>query len=407
MSADFNQITPRTNTRSIKWDHIEESGQLQPRPANLDPLDPEALLPLGLSDMDFPTPQTVRDALVARVQHGIFGYTAVDDSYYQAIIDWMARRHDWQIEAEWIITNSGVMQAINLIIQMVTSAGDGIIIQPPLFGPIADAISNNGRLIRPNPLLFEDGRYQIDFAGLEAIAAGPESKMLILCHPHNPVGRIWHADELQRIAQICLTHDLILISDEIHGEMSYSWSRFQPIGSVAPALNDRLFVCTGPSKTFNLPGMRTSITIVPDAALRQQLLTGMRNLNELFGVNTLGTLALQTAYETGEPWLGQLLAYLEGNYRYLQRYLERELPLLRLVPAEGLYLAWIDCRALGLDEAGLKKLFSDQAKVSLEAGSHFGREGAGFVRLNLACPRIILQTALQRIEHALSSFIDD
>jgi cystathionine beta-lyase len=403
LTKDFDQITPRFNTRSIKWDTIEESGQLHPRLDARDPLDPEVLLPLWLSDMDFPTPQPVRDALIARVQHGIFGYTTLDESYYEAIIDWMARRHGWSIERDWIITSNGVMQSINLIIQTLTRAGDGIIIQPPVFGPIAHAVSNNGRLIRPNPLRYHNGRYHIDFTGLEAIAAEPGSKMLILCHPHNPVGRVWQPDELQRIAHICAEHNLIIISDEIHGELSYSWSSFHPIGSVDPALNERLLVCTGPSKAFNLPGMRTSLTIVPDAALRQQLFTSLRNLNELFGVNTLGTLALQTAYESGEPWLTQLLAYLEENYLYLQTYLEQELPLLRLVPAEGLYLAWIDCRALNLDEAGLKQLFFDQAKVYPEWGTHFGPEGEGFIRLNLACPRLILHTALQRIKHTITA----
>jgi cystathionine beta-lyase len=397
MKIDFDQITPRINTRSIKWDYIEEHGLLRPRQGAGDALDEESLLPLALSDMDFPTPQPVREALIDRVKHGIFGYTEPDESYYEAIIDWMARRHGWIIERDWIITTSGVMQSINLLIQTLTQPGDGIIIQPPVFGLIAQAVTNNDRMVHPNRLRYQSGRYDIDFANLEARAAAADCKMLILCHPHNPVGRVWQPEELHRIAQICARHDLIVISDEIHGELSYSWARFVPIGAVDPALNERLVVCTGPSKAFNLPGMRTSLTIVPDVAIRQQLLTSLRNLNELFGVNTLGTLALQKAYETGEPWLTQLLAYLEDNYLFLRDYLEKELPMLRLVPAEGLFLAWIDCRALGRDEAGLKQLFFDEARVYLEWGSHFGPEGEGFVRINLACPRVILSTALERI----------
>ncbi len=402
MKVDFDQITPRINTRSIKWDTIEESGQLHPRQDARDPLDPEALLPLWLSDMDFPTPQPVREALIARVQHGIFGYTVAGDTYYEAIVSWMARQHNWVVERDWIITTSGVMQSINLIIQTLTQPRDGIIIQPPVFGPIAHAVSNNGRVIRPNRLRYRSGRYDIDFEDLEAKAAEPECKMLILCHPHNPVGRVWQPDELRRIAKICTEHDLIIISDEIHGEISYSWAKFVPLGTVDPALNERLIVCTGPSKAFNLPGMRTSLTIMPNVVHRRKILTSLRNLNENYGVNTLGTLALQTAYEAGEPWLAQLLAYLEDNYLFLRAYLERDLPQLRLVPAEGLYLAWIDCRDLGRDEAGLKHLFYDQAKVYLEWGSHFGPEGVGFVRLNLACPRVILRTALERIKQALA-----
>ena len=403
MKVDFDQITPRTGTRSIKWDTIEASGQLRPRTGASDPLDPQALLPLWLADMDFATPQPVQEALRARVDHGIFGYTVPDASYYAAIREWMAQRHGWKIDREWILTTSGVMQSINLTIQTLTQKGEGIIIQPPVFGPIAQAISNNGRAVRPNPLRYQDGRYEIDFADLEDKAAEPSTRMLILCNPHNPVGRVWQTGELQRIAEICKQHDLLIVSDEIHGELTYSWSKFTPIGTVEPAVDDRLVVCTGPSKAFNLPGMRTSLTIVPNPHLRQPLLTSLRNLNETFGVNTLGTLALQTAYEKGEPWLIQLLAYLEENYLFLQAFLERELPLLQLVPAEGLYLAWIDCRALGWDEARLKQFFFDQAKVYLEWGSHYGPDGAGFVRLNLGCPRLILQTALERIKQAFAA----
>jgi cystathionine beta-lyase len=226
--------------------------------------------------------------------------------------------------------------------------------------------------------------------------------MLILCHPHNPIGRVWTPDELRRLADICRRHDLIIVSDEIHGELTYSWARFVPLGAADPTVNSRLVVCTGPSKAFNLPGLRTSLTIVPNPALRDRLLTGLRNLNELFGVNTLGTLALQTAYETGEPWLTSVSTYLEENYLFLQTYLERELPQLQLIPAGGLYLAWIDCRALGVDEPALKRLFLEEARVYPEWGSGFGPGGEGFIRLNLACSRPLLETALGRISRAVN-----
>jgi cystathionine beta-lyase len=401
MKIDFDHITPRTNTGSIKWEYIDERGQLTPLARTPYPLDEASLLPLALSDMDFPSPQPVRDALINRVQHGIFGYTEPDESYYEAIIGWMGRRHRWTVERDWIITTSGVMQSINLLVQTLTQPGEGIIIQPPVFGPIARAVSLNERVIQANRLLYRSGQYEIDYADLEARAAAPDCKMLILCHPHNPVGRVWRPEELKRIALICREHDLIIISDEIHGEMTYSWAKFVPIGVVDPGLNERLVVCTGPSKAFNLPGMRTSLTIIPEAGIRRQFIASLAKLNELFGVNILGTVALQSAYETGEPWLTQLLVYLEDNYLFLRDFLERELPMLRLVPAEGLYLAWIDCRALEQDEAGLKQLCFDDARVYLEWGSHFGREGEGFVRVNLACPRVILRTALERLRDAV------
>jgi cystathionine beta-lyase len=338
---------------------------------------------------------------MTRVGHGIFGYTAVDDDYYRAIVNWLARRHDWAVEVDWIVTTNGVMQAINLAVQALTQPGDQIIVQPPVFDPIVRAVSNNGRVVSLNRLLYDSGRYTIDFADLEARAAAPECRMLILCHPHNPVGRIWSPDEeLARIAAICHRHDLIVISDEIHGDLSYSWATFSPFGAAVPQVNSRLIACTGPSKSFNLPGLRTALTIVPDAQLRRQLLISLRNLNEDFGVNVLGTLALQTAYESGEAWLDDLLLYLEDNYLYLRDFLAAELPQLKVVPAEGLYLAWIDCRSLDLSEAGLKKVFFEDARVLLEWGSHFGPEGEGFVRLNLACPRPILEMALERIKRA-------
>jgi cystathionine beta-lyase len=347
--------------------------------------------------MDFAAPPSVQEALMAQVRHGVFGYTTVDDDYYQAIVDWMARRQGWAVEPEWIVTTSGVMQAINLAVQTLTRPGDRIIVQPPVFDPISRAVSNNGRVVSPNRLMYADDRYAIDFDDLEARAAAADSRMLILCHPHNPVGRIWSSDELGRIFTICDRHDLIIVSDEIHGDLSYSWAKFSPLGAAVPDIKRRLITCTGPSKAFNLPGLRTAVTIVPDVQLRRRLMVGLRNLNEDFGVSTLGTLALQTAYESGEPWLEDLLAYLEDNYLYLRDFLATHLPRLRLVPAEGLYLAWIDCRALGLDETGLKTAFFEEARVLPEWGSHFGQEGHGFVRLNLACPRSILARALERI----------
>ncbi len=398
MRYDFDQLHPRQNTASIKWDFAPDG---EPRPVGADPLAADELLPMWLADMDFPTPQPVIETLINRMRHGIIGYTQPTDAYFQAIINWMQRRHHWQIQRDWIVTTPGVMQSINVIIQTFTKPGERVIIQPPVFRPFANSVENNGRVLVYNPLRCQGGRYLMDFDDLAAKAGDPQTRMIILCSPHNPVGRVWSHDELRQLGQICLQHDLLIVSDEIHADLTYSWATFSTFGTVDERFNDRLFLCYSASKTFNLPGLRTSLTIVPNDSLRQQFLVAWRNLNELFGVNTFGTLALQTAFEQGEEWLEQLMAYLEDNYLYLKTYLDLRLPQLQIIRPEALYLVWIDFRVLGLSSETLKQLLYDEAKVWLESGSDFGTEGDGFLRINIACPRAILATALDRIRHTV------
>ena len=401
MLFEFDQVPSRRHTRSIKWDFETVDGQLVPRPVG-DKAPHETLIPLGLSDMDFRSPAVIQDALQKIITHGNYGYTRPDAAYYQAICSWMRRRHDWSIDAEWVLTTTGTMQSVILAIQTLTEPGHGIIIQPPLFGPIGQAVTNNGRQLVQNPLIYQDGRYKIDFTDLARKAAEPDCQMLIICHPHNPVGRVWTRAEIGQIGQICREHELILVTDEVHGELCYSWSQFEPVGAIDAAINERLVVCTGPSKAFNLPGLRTSLAIIPDPALRSRFVMGQRNLNELFGYNMIGITAIQAAYEGGEPWLNALMDYIESNYRLLEGFVGENLPGIQLVAAEGLYLAWLDCRALALDDAGLKQLFLQEAKVALEWGPNFGQEGSGFARLNLACPQTTLQQGLNRMQEALS-----
>jgi cystathionine beta-lyase len=341
------------------------------------------------------------EALAARVNHGIIGYTQPTDAYYQAITGWFERRHGWQVERDWILTTPGVMQSINLLVQTFTRPGDGVIVQPPLFRPLYNAVTNNERLLISNPLRYQDGRYAMDLEGLSARAADPRVEMMLLCNPHNPVGRAWTRDELREVGEICRHNDVLLVCDEVHGDLTYPWGKFTSFGSVDAQVLGKFIVCNGPSKAFNLPGLRTSLTFIPDQSLRERFLITLRNQNELFGVNTLGTLALQTAYAKGEEWLEQLLAYLEANYRYLREQVSKHLPQLRLVNPEALYLIWIDCRALGLRQKRLEALFFEEAKVYLESGTAFGEEGAGFMRMNIACPRLVVETALQRIRRSI------
>ncbi|VAW42908.1 Cystathionine beta-lyase [hydrothermal vent metagenome] len=402
MEYDFDTIHQRTNSNSIKWDFMYKNGVLQQRKTGDDPLAADSLLPMWVADMDFAIPQPVIDALTYCAKNGIFGYSRPTDGYYESIINWMWRRHDWQVERDWILTTSGVMPAICMLIQTFTEPGDKIIVQTPLFNPIFQAIEENGRVVANNRLLYDNGRYLMDFADLATKAADPYTKMIILCSPHNPVGRVWSHAELHRLGEICTQHDVLIVSDEIHADLTYSWASFTTFGVVDAAFNNRFIFCSSPSKTFNLPGLQTANTIIPNKALREQFLLTLQKMNQLFGYNIFGILALQTAYEQGQEWLTQLIAYLETNYSYLQTYLAEHLPQLTAVRPDALYLIWIDCHALELDSKSLKSLFFEEAKVYLTEGSTYGIEGNGFVRLNIACPRPILTNALERIRHAVN-----
>lgn len=397
MMYDFDKIHNRAGTNSIKWDFSYQDGELKTLASGS-----SDMLPMWLADMDFQTAPEIVEALVERAQHGIYGYTKPTDSYYQAITNWMWRRYGWRLEKEWILVSAGVVPAINMAIQAYTEPGDKIIIQTPVFHPFAQSIENNGRVVLRNFLLFEGGQYVMDFDDLEAKAADPQTKMIILCSPHNPVGRVWSHYELMRLGQICQQHDLLIVSDEIHSDLIYSWVKFTTFGAVDVGFNDRLILCNGPTKTFNLPGMKTSSTIIPNPVLREKFSVILRNLNELFSVSTFGTLALQTAYEQGAPWLTQLMTYLEENYQFLREYVEQHIPSLRVQDTEALYLIWVDCRELGLDAEALKNFFLDDAKVYLEQGNTYGVEGEGFVRFNIACPRKTLEEALKRINRAVA-----
>ena len=399
MKYNFDTIHDRRHSNSIKWDFVEKGSIIRSRQ-----LETEAdLLPMWLSDMDFASPPPIVEALVNRAQHAIFGYTLPTDAYYEAIINWTQRRTGWQIQRDWIITNHGVMPAMNMAIQTFTKPGDQVIVQTPVFHPFAQSIINNGRVVIHNPLSYTAGRYGMDFDDLALKLANPEAKMILLCSPHNPVGRVWSYEELYRLGQLCQVHDVLIVCDEIHGDLTYSWATFTTFGMVDEAFNGRLILCTGPSKAFNMPGLKTSLTIIPNRALREPFLMTMRNLNELFSMNIFGTLALQTAYEQGEVWLEQLMAYLEANLQYMQDFVGQYCPQLRVVWPEALYLIWLDCRALGLDPAALQQLFYEGAGVYLEQGITYGQEGTGFVRINIACPRATLEMALNRIHHALEA----
>jgi len=399
----FDIVHDRKGTNSIKWDFVYDDGVTKEAADPLSDSESLRLLPMSLSDMEFQTSPEIIAALEKRVQHGIYGYTKPNKEYFQALSQWFANQYDWHVEEEWLLITAGVMPAISMAIQAHTEPGDKIVIQPPVFYPFGSVVENNGRVLLKNSLKLEDGKYVMDFNDLEKKAADPMTKMIILCSPHNPVGRVWSRQELGRLGEICDKHDLIVVSDEIHCDLVYSWANFTTMGVVDDRLLDRLIVCNSPSKSFNLPALKTATAIIPNPVLREGFSAILRNLEQLFSTNAFGTLALQTAYEQGGPWLGRLKKYLEANYLFLDAYIKEHMPGLRLQQADGLYLVWVDCGSLGLGEKELKRLIVDQARVLPVQGSTYGIEGEGFIRLNIACPRVVLEESLRRIANALSS----
>jgi cystathionine beta-lyase len=396
---DFDSPIERRGTSSIKWSRGERDGAWLEYPTDGRSPSEAEMLPMWLADMDFATAPAIVGALRDRVEHGVYGYTHCGAGFYSAVAGWSRRRHGWEPQPEWVFTNTGVMPAINLLIQTFTAPGDQVIVQPPVFHPIPEAAEINGRVPAPNPLRLVDGRYEMDLDGLSALAADSRTRMMILCSPHNPVGRVWTSEELAAVAEICSRHDVVLVSDEIHGDLTLRPGGFVSAGSLANH-HDRIVVCAGPSKAFNLPALKLSLTIIPDPALRAAYETTLRNQNELWAANLFGTTALQAAYSEGETWLDALLVYLRGNFAHVAGFLEQRLPQLSLVEPDALYLAWIDCRPLGLDGAELDRRLR-AAGLWVEQGATYGTEGEGFIRVTVACPRRTLEEAMRRLQRAL------
>jgi len=401
MPFDFDQVFSREDTSATKWGMMQdEHDPFVSHPTDLFRGE-HRVLPMWVADMDFASPPPVVEALIARAQHGIYGYTYRSDTYNQAVVNWMNKRYGWKILPEWICATPGVVPALNLLVRTFVAPGERVLVQPPVYYPFFSAIKNNGGEIAENPLLFEDGRYRMDFRGLEKIASDPRVKMAILCSPHNPVGRVWTADELLRFGEICLRNNVLVVSDEIHGDLIYPGYKFVPLANLSNELAQNAIVCTAPSKTFNLAGLKASNIIIPNATLREKFDRTILN-NGLLGMNAFSAVAVEAAYNHGDEWLEEMLKYVEGNLRYLQEFISQHIPQLSVIEPEGTYLVWLDCRRLELDRAGLRRLFLNEAKVYLDEGSIFGAQGEGFQRINIACPRSILTDALERIRQAVA-----
>ncbi len=389
MKFNFDEVIDRRNTASVKWDLADELFRT------------EGILPMWVADMDFRSPPAVIEALHARAAHGVFGYTACMASYYEAVIGWMKKRHDWDIARDWIVPSPGVVPALSMLVQALTGPVDRVILQTPVYYPFMAAIEKNGREILRNPLTLGDGRYRMDFDGLEQAAADPRAKLIILCSPHNPVGRVWAPDELRRLGEICIRNGVLVISDEIHGDLMLRGKAHMPFASLGDELSAHSITCTAPSKTFNLPGLQTANIIIPDEGIRKAF-SAVLERNGIMEPNAFGPAALEAAYRHGEEWLEQLLRYIEGNLEFLKKFLSEKIPRIKVIEPDATYLVWLDCRGLGLDRKALKRLIRSDAKVALDEGHIFGSpEGDGFERVNIACPRSVLEEGLLRIERAV------
>lgn len=387
MTYDFDTVIDRWNTRSAKWDGMES------RYGTKD------AIPMWVADMDFMSPPEVVQALEERARHGLFGYTTRPDSYFEAIIDWIKNRHGFQIQKEWIGHSPGVVSGLGFIVEALTQPGDKIIIQTPVYYPFRMVSESAGCEIVENDLLYENGQYTMDFDDLEAKAAAG-AKMLILCSPHNPVGRVWTKEELTRLGEICLKHNVLVVSDEIHGDLIYKEYKHIPFGSLSPEFSQKSITCIAPSKTFNLAGLQTSTMIIADKEIQEKVNQTMMK-HFAFGANAFGVVALEAAYRHGGPWLDALMDYLKENLKVMTEFIEQRIPSIKVVQPEGTYLVWLDCTELGMEAKELDDFMLRRARLALDEGHIFGKNGEGFQRINIACPRSLLMTGLQQLEQAV------
>lgn len=386
---DFDKVIDRSNNYSSKWDELEKV------------FGREDLLPMWVADMDFMSPKPVIDAIVARAKQGIYGYTSRPESYFESVAKWMRKRHNWEVKTDWMIFTPGVVPALSFIVNAFTNPGDKVIVQPPVYYPFFSVIEDNGRRVVNNPLLFKDGRYTMDFEDLEKKVKDPLVKLLFLCSPHNPVGRVWSKEELEKLGRICIDNNVLIISDEIHQDILYPGIRHTPFASISEEFALNSITCTSPSKTFNLAGLQTSTIIIPNKIYREVYRSFMERIH-LLRNNVFGLVALEAAYTHGEEWLDQFLEYLEGNLRTLTEGMEKDIPQIKIIKPEGTYLAWMDCGDLSLDSKQLNDFMINKARLALDDGEWFGLGGKGFQRINLACPRVYINEALSRLKKAVS-----
>jgi cystathionine beta-lyase len=397
MKYDFDRVCDRRNTNCVKWDAVSSV------------FGREDVLPMWVADMDFPVAQPIVEALNKRVEHDFYGYTQPGSSVIEAVVDRMQRKFNWKIQPEWVVFTPGVVPALHTAVRAFTHPGDEVILQEPVYYPFFPAVTSSGCQIVNNELKLIDGRYEMDYEDLEGkfnLRTGMRSspsrvKAIILCNPHNPVGRLWNREELTRMGEIVIRHGAIVISDEIHCEILFKGYEHTPFASISEEFEQNCVVCMAPSKTFNLAGLGASSIIIPNKKLRDDFVNAKAGI--LPGPNLFGLTALEAAYRLGDEWLEQLLDYLQSNLDYTIEYFERRIPKIKVIKPQGTYLIWLDCRELGMDAMALRSFMREKARVGFDDGFLFGAGGAGFQRMNIACPRAILKEALMRIEATVNS----
>lgn len=387
MEYDFSRPTERRGTDSYKWDSAPETD----------------IIPLWVADMDFETFPAITEALQRRVAHGIFGYTRVPEAYYEAVCNWFGKHHGWHINREDIIYTSGVVPAVSAVIKALTLPGDQVIVQGPVYNCFFSSIRNNGCETVSNSLIYnkEELRYEIDFDDLERKLAHERARLMLLCNPHNPGGRVWTRDELTRVAELCHKYGVRVVSDEIHCELTLYDNEYVPFGSLPDELSHGSITCCSPSKAFNTAGLQIANIVCRDAEVRNRIDRAI-NINEVCDVNPFGVIALQAAYsDEGYEWLTQLRAYISSNYDLLRERFARELPKCKVMRMEGTYLAWIDCSELHISSDEIEEMLMHENKVWVNAGSMYGTEGAAFIRINMACTSELLNEGITRIVNGL------
>jgi len=385
---DFDEIIPRRGTNSIKYDALEKF------------FGSPDLLPLWVADMDFKTPDFIVNAIKERASHEIYGYTFKPDSYYEAVIDWMKRRHNWDIRKEWISSSPGVVAGLTIAVETFSEAGEEVIVQPPVYFPFFDCVSGTGRKMLENPLVLKNGRYTFDLEDLKSKIT-EKTKLLLLCNPQNPGGMAWTREELTALTDICLEHNIMIISDEIHSDLIFKGHKHIPIASISKEVAQNCMVCMAPSKTFNVAGLATSLVIIPNkrkfAAYERKLGVGHLGMGNIFG-----SVALEAAYANGDEWLNQMLTYLWENYLLIEKFIADQLPRVKVMKPEATYLVWLDFRDYGMKNEELSKFTTAQAEVALNDGGRFGIGGDGWLRLNIGCPRSVLEKGLEKLARAFS-----
>lgn len=385
MQHNFDELIERRGTECKKWNTYDAD-----------------VIPMWIADTDFKCPQPVIDAMVKRAEHGIFGYPTNLNSFEQSIVNWQKKRFGWEVQTDWVEYTPAVIPAIVYAMYAFTNPGDNVVIQMPAYHPFHAIIPDNGRHILGNPLILrEDGSYDVDFENLEELLKKRKTTMFLLCSPHNPTGKCFTREELTKMSELCLKYNVFVVSDEIHSDIIYSGNQHIPYGSLSQAAADNCVVCVNPSKTFNIAGVRTGAAIIPNRNNHDLFYAPLEAL-KAYGRTIFGTLPIEVSYNECEYYADQLLEYLEGNRKYLKEFLETKVPKIKMGNPQATYLMWLNCKELNLEPKELQQFFLQKAKVAMNEGSTFGPGGAGFMRMNIACPRSRLAEALERIEKAVN-----